>query len=97
VRRAVELFRFSTVRLDLRENTTRTTQALQALWWASAGHGEDSPPELGSPEWRTWLLRELARPLTTERVTEDLPPEAAETIAMLTQAAETRRGLDRDA
>lgn len=97
VRRAVELFRFSTVRLDLRENTTRTTQALQALWWATAGHGKDSPPELGSAEWRTWLLRELARPLTTERVAEELPAEAAETIAMLTQAAETRRGLDRDA
>ncbi|HSD92905.1 MAG TPA: phosphoenolpyruvate carboxylase, partial [Methyloceanibacter sp.] len=35
VRRAVEIFRFSTVRLDLRENTTKTTAALQALWWAT--------------------------------------------------------------
>ncbi|MGH6866182.1 MAG: phosphoenolpyruvate carboxylase, partial [Methyloceanibacter sp.] len=97
VRRAVELFRFSTVRLDLRENTTRTTQALQALWWASAGHGEGNPPELGSPEWRTWLLRALARPLTSERVIPALPPEAADLIAMFAQAAEIRRGLDRDA
>jgi len=97
VRRAVELFRFSTVRLDLRENTTRTTQALQALWWAIAGHGEGNPPELGSREWRTWLLRELARPLTAERVTETLPSEATDLIAMFAQAAVTRRGLDRDA
>jgi phosphoenolpyruvate carboxylase len=97
VRRAVELFRFSTVRLDLRENTTRTTQALQALWWASAGHGEGNPPELGTREWRTWLLHELARPLTSERVIEALPAEATDLIAMFAQAAEVRRGLDRDA
>jgi len=97
VRRAVELFRFSTVRLDLRENSTRTTQALQALWWATAGEGDGEPPELESREWRTWLLRELARPLTSERITETLPPEARELIAMFAQAAEIRRGLDRDA
>ena len=97
VRRAVELFRFSTVRLDLRENSTRTTQALQALWWAIAGHGEGNPPELGSREWRTWLLRALARPLTAERITAELPAEATDLIAMFAQAAEIRRGLDREA
>lgn len=97
VRRAVELFRFSTVRLDIRENTTKTTEALQALWWAGAGHGDGEPPELGSREWRAWLLRALARPLTSERVTADLPVEARDLIAMFAQAAEIRRGLDRDA
>jgi phosphoenolpyruvate carboxylase len=97
VRRAVELFHFSTVHLDLRENTTRTTQALQALWWAEAGHGDGTPPEPGNREWRTWLLRELARPLTTERVIAELPAEATDLIAMFAQAAEFRRGLDRDA
>ncbi len=74
MRRAVEIFRFSTVRLDLRENTTRTTQALQSLWWATAGHGDATPPELGSREWRVWLLRELSRPLTGLRLVPELPP-----------------------
>lgn len=97
VRRAVEMFRFSTVRLDLRENTTRTTAALQALWWATAGHGDDTPPELGSRDWRVWLLRELARPLTGPRLIPELPAEAADLIAMFRQAGEVRRGLDRDA
>jgi phosphoenolpyruvate carboxylase len=97
VRRAVELFRFSTVRLDLRENTTRTTETLEALWWASAGHSDGEPPELGSREWRTWLLRALARPLTTEHIIGGLPSEARELIDMFAQAAEVRRGLDRDA
>jgi len=97
VRRAVEIFRFSTVRLDLRENTTRTTAALQALWWATAGHGDANPPELGSREWRVWLLRELARPLSGPRLIPELPAEAADLIAMFRQAGEVRRGLDRDA
>jgi phosphoenolpyruvate carboxylase len=97
VRRAVEIFRFSTVRLDLRENTTRTTAALRALWWATAGHGDANPPELGSREWRVWLLRELARPLSGPRLILELPAEAADLIAMFRQAGEVRRGLDRDA
>ena len=97
VRRAVELFRFSTVRLDLRENSTRTTEALQALWWAGEGHADGEPPELGSREWRAWLLRALARPLTMDHAVEPLPKEAVELIAMFAQAAEVRRGLDRDA
>ncbi len=95
VRRAVEIFRFSTVRLDLRENTTKTTDALKALWWVTAGAGDDSPPELGTREWRTWLLRELARPLP--RFIPQLPPEATQLIDMFGQVAATRRDLDRDA
>ncbi|MBM3543585.1 MAG: phosphoenolpyruvate carboxylase [Alphaproteobacteria bacterium] len=97
VRRAVEIFRFSTVRLDLRENTARTTDALWALWRATAGHGGANPPEPGSKEWRAWLMGELARPLTAPRQLPDLPPEAADLIAMFRQAADTRRKLDRDA
>ena len=97
VRRAVEMFRFSTVRLDLRENTTKTSAALQALWWATAGHGDDSPPELGSREWRAWLFRALARPLTGPHLIPELPAEATELIDMFAQAAATRREADRDA
>ncbi len=97
VRRAVEIFRFSTVRLDLRENTTKTTAALQALWWATAGHGDDSPPELGSRDWRAWLFRALARPLTGPHLIPELPAEATELIDMFGQVAQTRREMDRDA
>ena len=97
VRRAVQIFRFSTVRLDLRENSTKTTAALRALWWATAGHSDDNPPEIGSREWRAWLYRALARPLTGPHLIADLPSEATEVIDMFAQVAEARRAFDRDA
>ncbi len=97
VRIAAQIFRFSTVRLDLRENTTRTTEALQALWWATAGHGEDTPPEPNTPEWRNWLLRELARPADSPRAMSSLPPTAQETLDIFRSVAELRRSLDREA
>ncbi len=50
VRRMVEIFRFSTVRLDLRENSTRTTKTLHALW--KLRNGDREPPELDSPAWK---------------------------------------------
>lgn len=97
LRYAVQIFRFSTVRLDLRENTTRTNEALQALWRATTGAGRGEPPTVASQAWKTWLLSELARPRDPSRVLADLPPEAEETLAMLRLVAEMRGRLDREA
>ena len=95
VRRMVEIFRFSTVRLDLRENTTRTTETLQALWRQRNGEGE--PPALGSAAWRQWLDAELVRPRDPERSFESLPDAARETLATFALVAEMRECLDREA
>jgi phosphoenolpyruvate carboxylase len=95
VRRMVEIFRFSTVRLDLRENTTRTTETLQALWRQRNGEGE--PPALGSAAWRHWLDAELVRPRDPERSFENLPDAARETLATFALVAEMRETLDREA
>ena len=43
VRREVESFRFSTVRLDVRENTTKLNAALADLWRATAGKDGGDP------------------------------------------------------
>jgi phosphoenolpyruvate carboxylase len=95
VRRMVEIFRFSTVRLDLRENTTRTTDTLQALWRKRNGDGD--PPALGTAAWRQWLDGELARPRDPDRSFEDLPDAARETLATFALVAEMREALDREA
>ena len=96
VRREVEAFRFSTFRLDIRENSTRLNEALRALW--RARHPAE-PPAPDSPEWRAWLQAELGRPLGAEREPLELPAEggAAETAGMFRLIRETRDRLDREA
>jgi phosphoenolpyruvate carboxylase len=96
VRRMVEIFRFSTVRLDLRENSTRTTQTLQALWTQQHGAAR-TPPEPDTPHWRDWLVTELARPRNPDRSFDDLPDAARETLDTFALVGEMRDTLDREA
>jgi phosphoenolpyruvate carboxylase len=94
VRRAVEIFRFSTVRLDLRENTTRTTKALQDIWRLKTG--KDTPPDVESAEWRSWLMGELTQPRTGP-LPPGLPPDSQDTLTMFELVADMRSQLDREA
>jgi phosphoenolpyruvate carboxylase len=98
VRREVESFRFSTVRLDVRENTTKLNAALSDLWRQAANRpaGQD-PPEQGSDAWRQWLAGELARPLNPGESTPDLPQESAETLGMFQLVRQLRDEVDREA
>ena len=95
VRRAVEAFRFSTVRLDVRENTTRITQALVELWRVAHAIGE--LPAFDSAEWKAWLLQQLAQPLALDRPAHRFSPEAEETLGMFRLIAEMWDVLDRQA
>ncbi|HEY7026388.1 MAG TPA: phosphoenolpyruvate carboxylase [Gemmatimonadales bacterium] len=93
VLREVEAFRFSTVRLDLRENSARLHDALAILWRASTGETGEPPP-VASKEWKAWLVAELGKPLTPDH---KVPPEAGETLGMFRLVGEVRDGLDREA
>jgi len=93
VRREVEAFRFSTFRLDVRENSPKINAALTALWRAREHTGD--PPEPSSPAWLAWLQAELARPLRAERPA--LPPDADETLGMFRLVRDMRQALDREA
>jgi len=96
VRRMVEIFRFSTVRLDLRENSTRTTRTLEALWRRrNPGRGES--PAVDSEAWKSWLLTELARPRDRDQNFDALPEDARETLATFALVGEMRDTLDREA
>jgi phosphoenolpyruvate carboxylase len=96
VRREVEAFRFSTVRLDLRDNSAKLTEALHALWRQSTGATGDPPP-VESDEWKAWLLAELARPRKGDRPLEGLPEGVQETLGMFRLVREIRTNLDREA
>jgi len=94
VRREVEAFRFSTFRLDVRDNSPRVNGALAALWRAL---NSGDPPSPASPEWRSWLQNELARPLRPLADRPAPPPEALETIGLFRLIREVRECLDREA
>ena len=95
VRREVESFRFSTVRLDVRENTTKLWACLRDLHRALGGTGD--PPEPGADAWRTWVAAELARPLPPDFVAPTLPAETAETLGMFQLVRRLREEIDREA
>ena len=94
VRREVEAFRFSTVRLDVRENTTKLNAALRALH-AVTGGGTEPPAD---PEaWRAWIAGELARPLPPGAAMPTLPDGTAETLGMFALVRCLREEIDREA
>jgi phosphoenolpyruvate carboxylase len=99
VRREVESFRFSTVRLDVRENTTKLNRALADLWAGAetGGRTAEQAPEAGSEAWRQWISSELARPLTADSQPPELPSESAETLGMFQLVRRLRGDVDREA
>src|SRR2546429_8363426 len=58
VRREVEAFRFSTFRLDVRDNSPRVNGALAALW---RGPESGGPPPPAAPPGRTPLVHRAGR------------------------------------
>ncbi|HVN98693.1 MAG TPA: phosphoenolpyruvate carboxylase [Steroidobacteraceae bacterium] len=95
LRHEVASFRFSTVRLDIRENSQRVNATVAALYRAT--HPGLEPPEPGSAAWQQWLLARLAEPRAGPAPFAALPPEAAETLATFRTIAGMRAEVDRDA
>ncbi|MGH8582580.1 MAG: phosphoenolpyruvate carboxylase [Gammaproteobacteria bacterium] len=95
LRREVEVFRFRTVRLDLRENTTVINATLAALW--ETRHAGRAPPDQASPGWRHWLDEALAEPLEGWPGAEALNGPAAATLGLFRMVAELRGEVDREA
>ncbi len=88
-------FRFRTVRLDLRENSTITNSTLLAIW--KAMHGEAEAPETSSDEWKDWLLSELEQPLEKLPTFSNLDGVATSTLGLFQMATELMEKLDREA
>jgi phosphoenolpyruvate carboxylase len=95
LRREVGVFRFSTVRLDVRENSMRINQTLAAMFRLSQQGAE--PPAADSAEWKRWLLSELGTPRTEPRLYQGLPADAAETLETFRTIARMREDIDREA
>ncbi len=94
LRREVGIFRFATVRLDVRENTIRMNQTLAEMHRILTGH---PAPAADTPQWKAWLLSELTRPRGAARDLSALSSEAAETLDTFRVIAEMRQTIDREA
>ena len=94
LRREVGVFRFSTVRLDVRENTGRINGTLAEIYRATR---QADAPEPESAAWKDWLLTELSLPRTGMRELAGLSPEALETLATFRTVAALRQQVDREA
>jgi phosphoenolpyruvate carboxylase len=95
LRREVGIFRFSTVRLDVRENSMRVNLTLAAMF--RSRHGGAEPPAADSQDWKSWLRAELAAPRTGALAYKGLPPDAAETLETFRTIARMRGEIDREA
>lgn len=95
-RHAVEAFGFHTVKLDLRQNSTITTQTLQEIWQAQ-NETKDEPPAKDSAEWRIWLLDALKEPLEELPQFPALTESSAQTIELMRLVRDVQDKVDRDA
>ena len=96
--REARVFRFATVKLDIRENTLRINGALAELY--RAAHDGREPPPVDAPAWKDWLLAELATPRQAgdaPLALEGLSAESQETFATFAAVAEMRVQCDREA
>jgi phosphoenolpyruvate carboxylase len=92
--REVGIFRFSTVRLDIRENTIRMNRTLAEIY--QIVQGVPAPAE-DSAEWKAWLMAELTKPRVVHRDLSALSSESAETLETFRVIAEMRQKIDREA
>lgn len=96
-RREVEIFRFRTCSLDLRQNTTVTTAALQAIWACRTRKEPSQCPDKFSDEWLKWILSELEGHPDGALEASGIPPAARETFDLLRSVTECRSIIDTQA
>jgi len=95
-RHAVEAFGFHTTSLDLRQNSTVTTQALQDIWKTQNGSDKE-PPEKESKEWRDWLLEKIQEPLDRLPQFSSLSEMSEATLELMRLVHKLQETVDRDA
>jgi phosphoenolpyruvate carboxylase len=89
IRWRVEVFGFRTTSLDIRQNSTVTTEVLSEIW--------DNSDVYGSPAWSARLRRELAQEEIVSPYCGALSEQAMELLSLLGMICEAREGDDPEA
>lgn len=90
IRWQAQVFGFRTVTLDIRQNSTVTTEALREIWSLSG----DDLPEFGSTEWTARLIKELGRPELAFVNRDRLSTASQELLALLSLIKDAQTGSD---
>ena len=91
--RRAQIFGFRTTTLDIRQNSSVTTRALEDIWSTS----NEPKPEYGTQEWSNRLRHELANPILPNMALCPLKPEARELLNLLELQNCTRHSTDPNA
>ena len=94
VRWEAEIFGFRTMSLDIRQNTTVINRVLQEIWHKMNPVAKVTVPKEGSPEWITWIMDELNKPMGFLPNFFGVSEEARELLDLLYLVRETLDGPD---
>ncbi|MEM8844139.1 MAG: phosphoenolpyruvate carboxylase [Pseudomonadota bacterium] len=97
IRHSIEAFGFHTTSLDIRQNSTVTTNALQEIWKEQNNAEDDDVPAKETKAWRKWLLSSLKEPKSTLPEFTSLSDMSDETINLLRTIRKLQDQVDRDA
>ncbi|WP_027245453.1 phosphoenolpyruvate carboxylase [Leisingera daeponensis] len=89
IRWQADVFGFRTVTLDVRQNSTVTTETLTEIWARSG-----NVPDFGSPEWSARLRRELGSASLPYMMPEELSPQSGELLKLLRLMRDAGAGED---
>lgn len=89
IRWQADVFGFRTVTLDVRQNSTVTTETLTEIW---ARSGE--VPEFGSPDWSARLRKELGSASLPYMTPDELSPQSGELLKLLRLMRDAGAGED---
>ncbi len=94
IRWRAQIFGFRTFSLDIRQNTTVTTDALAAIW----AQDETQPaPRYGTPEWSERVRAELSQEAMREVDVAKLPDTAQDLFVLFTMIHDSRLSADPNA
>ncbi|MBY6059223.1 phosphoenolpyruvate carboxylase [Leisingera daeponensis] len=89
IRWQADVFGFRTVTLDVRQNSTVTTETLTEIWARSG-----DVPEFGSSEWSARLRKELGSASLPYMTPDELSPQSGELLKLLRLMRDAGAGED---
>ena len=97
LRTEVEIFRFRTASLDIRENSHVTNNALQSIWQQLHPKTTQQCPDSFSKAWKLWLLSVIQQKYAPKLDRAKLPAQTLTLLGLFDLIADPQQSLDKQA